>query len=311
MKKIVSLLIALLIVSCSNDSDNAVPANKNTTLSTITKNYYLNGSLNLKSSKIYFINEKVSVIRFLDGTYDDYKYNSDNLVSSILKYNSANTLLFTTNYSYDNLKRITKIEEIPTTSYSGTQQVKIRNFAYYQNKIVFIREFPSQEFYSYTYELLLDNNNKIIKNNWIGYNDVVFSNILSSYEYIYTNGNLISANVDDEISYNDLKNDYSYKKTLFGKEWKQNSFLANLYPDIEKSVTSYNSYYYWITEIEISENLISAYKKKYLEQFNFNMTASYEFNDKKQILKEIKNYKVTTGNDMMDSVKLEIIYDYQ
>jgi hypothetical protein len=311
MKKIIILMIGVLIASCSNDnSENEVQVlTKNIGLSTITKKYYNETNFNYHIDKLYFKNEKLSVFRYQNGTYDGYKYNDANLLSSIEKYDSKNSALSTTNFYYDSLGRIIEIDEVPNSIESSVSRKS--TIAYNTDKII-VTAITRPYLYLETFELLLNNTNEIISYNITEFNGrPIISNIQQQYNY--KNGNLTNINSPrDIISYSTIKNDFSYKKNIFGKEWKKNNLLINLltYYRPINNIYERNIYETEVYQTEVSENLISDYTKSYAPDSYYNIKADYEFNDQNKITKEIKNFTVTTKGDTKFLGKSEFIYEY-
>jgi len=151
-------MIGVLLASCSNDNSEkeTVVSTKNIELSTITKKYYDEKNLNYHIDKLYFKNEKLSVYRYQNGNYDGYKYNDDNLLASIEKYDSKNNALSITNFSYDSLGRIIEIDEIPI---SKDNFISLKSTIAYNTDKIIVTEINRTYQYIEKYELMLKKNN--------------------------------------------------------------------------------------------------------------------------------------------------------
>jgi hypothetical protein len=306
MKKIVILIIGVLIVSCTNDDESSKPT-LNKSISSITENNYKNDKL-YSFRKLSFSNDELIRIEYSDKRHEEYSYNSNGLVSKITEYDSNNILSLTMLYSYDDNGRINKIERHPSPS--QTLQTNANYvFTYTPDKITLKVYSENQDTPPRAHDLLLSSNSEIIT-------DIVFPDIYKKY-HTYINGNLVTSSfysdsgnlgINMKLSYTNLKNDFNYKKYLFGKEWKLNNFLNNY--------QFRNIYLY-----ELSENLVATATTDHsTNQYNNppdysnyyqNIIFNYEFNDDNQITKETQDYTQKIDGVISPVSKSEFIYEYK
>lgn len=295
MKKLVTLLIGLLIISCSKDESECLNSNSITNLVSITKNYYDNSEL-IYFEKMNFYNQKLMNIQYKNGSYDDYQY-FNGLVNRVLKFDFNDNLFRKITYLYDNAERIIEIKN--TFINQQNQNINSYIFSYNSNQILIDYPFNTRQD-----ELILNQNNEIISDKVLKINGMVVS--FPFYSYNYLNGNLkecTSTNVrstmtSDNITYtySDIKNNFDYRKYLFGNEWKKNVCLDNLSNQWGvKLIMEVNSENLIIKKIHKSDDNI-------IDIYSFN----YEFNDKKQIIKETINR--SSGFSIS---KTELIYKYE
>lgn len=313
MKKIVILILGLFTVACSNDdatysdyTNRDIPLDPNTAISyTITQNIYsYQNAYPSQVNKLYFSGEKLILYQNSDGSYSKYKY-TDNLLSEIENYNSRNIAISRAKFLYDNLGRIIEIDEMPFLD----QNIQIIKSAivYNTDKITVNQSFitPTVPIETRTYEFKLNSNNEIIQNHFAKWDDIT-PNGAYLYKYDYENGNLVKKNLFDmTYSYTSIKNDYSYKKYLFGKEWKKNNFIINLIPSNLMKASIYES--------EVSENLISymKYTLPTIPKIEYTMEANYEFNIQNKMIKEIRKYSQTINGETKNVERSEFIYEYK
>jgi hypothetical protein len=298
MKKIVTLIVGLLIISCSNDDSTDVNSITNENLVSITKNEYSNNNFSA-SQKLIFFKGKLNNIQYHDGSYDNYQYDN-NLVSRILRFDS-NGLFWTNTYLYDNDGRIIEITRIP-----GPTNVQIKNvakfsFIYKTNQILINAVYTPGD--SLTYELILDQNNKIINERWLSINGNIITNFIY-WTNTFTNGNLSNSLRENDgnytynlsYSYNNIKNDFNYNKFLFGKHWKNNICL-----DLFKNVLSVEG------GLQITSEYLVTNSNRNHNDFSENFTYNYTFNEKNQITKEI----VVGTSTFPSNYRIESIYEYK
>jgi PBP1b-binding outer membrane lipoprotein LpoB len=305
MKKIVILLIGLLIVSCTNDDESSKPT-VNKSIVSITENNYRNDKL-FSFRKLSFSNDQLTRIEYSDKRRDDYSYNSNGLVSKITEYDPNNILSVTTLYSYDEKGRISTLEK-----YSSPSSTIFNNahyvFTYSSGKISRQEYNVNQVTPLNPHDFLLNSNNEIIT-------DIIFKDGYSYY-YTYANSNIVNTSfysisvtqgTNMKLSYTNLKNDFNYKKYLFGKEWKLNNFLSVL--------SSTN------TIFELSENLVSNVTiDRSTHQYNNppdysnyykNIAFNYEFNESNQMTKETREITQKIDGVISPVSKSEFIFEYK
>ncbi|NWL01257.1 hypothetical protein DM790_10560 [Flavobacterium collinsii] len=304
MKKIVILILGLFTVACSNDaitySDYELdkPLDPNIEISyTITKRYYNDQNINNDTEKFYFSEEKIVLYLKNNGYYFKYKYNN-NLLSEIQGYDPRNTVISSTKFVYDNLERIIEIDDLPNTARKN--ETTKYSLVYDLDKITAIEKVSYPEQHTRTYEFKINGNNQIISYDFTKMDEKEVPKIYLK-QFSYENGNLISLN-DLEISYGNVKNDYNFKKNLFGKEWKKNNFITN-YLLRETFVTN-------APQSEISDYLISSSKQKLDNNVIYDVKVDYEFNNQNKITKEIRKYNFTANGATKDGGRTEFIYEY-
>lgn len=299
MKKLVLVIIGLLIISCSKDDSKDENSITNENLVSITTNSYSNNNFS-SSEKLIFFKGKLNNIQYHDGSNVNYQYDN-NLVSRILEFDSNRSLFWTYTYLYDNDGRIIEIKRIP-----GPTNVQVKNvakflFIYKPNQILVNAVYTPGD--SLTYELILDNNNKIINEKRLSIN----GNIVTDQFYCtntFTNGNLsnsLMVNYPGPInnisySYNNIKNDFDYNKFLFGKHWKNNKCL-NLF----KNVLSVR-----LVLETTSEYLVKNSTHNY-NNGSQNTAYNYSFNEKNQITNEI----IERTSTFLPIFRSESIYEYK
>lgn len=299
MKKIFILIIGFLIVSCSKDDSECPNSISNAKLVSITKNYYSNNSF-ASSEKLNFYDDKLINIQYHDGSYEDYQYDND-LISRILKFEPDDSLFWTITYLYDNLGRIIEIKRIPSPTNVQVQTVAKYSFVYNTNQILITAVFTPGN--TLTYELILDQNNKIINEKWLSNNGSLVTNQFY-FTNTFTNGNLSNSLMENysgptdniSYSYNNIRNDFDYYKFLFGKHWKNNKCL-----DLFKNVLSVRG----VLETT-SEYLVTNSSHNY-NNGSENTTYNYTFNEKNQILMEI----VEKTSTFLPIYRSESFYEYR
>ncbi|MDR6761356.1 hypothetical protein J2Y38_001565 [Flavobacterium sp. 2755] len=299
MKKIIVLFAALTIVSCSNE-EIADPGTK-TNLSSIRFNDY-HKNLLINSQDMLFENEKLTTVKNYDDTHSDYTYNNQNLVSKIIDYNSSGEILVITTFLYNNTGKITEMKQL-----SGPANEEILNgkfvFTHLAGKIVLTKTTENNP--PESLEILFNSNNEIEKR----------TTFLGDYffKYDFVNGNLEkSSQVGNNGSlserftnykYTNLKNNYSYKKLLYGKEWKLNSYLS--------SFLNFNS----SIMIDLSENLISEYTEtQFFKESNltviFTSKAGYTFDNKDRMTKMTEDFSMENSGKI-SNYNSEFIFTYK
>ena len=289
MKKILILITTLLIVSCSKDDSDFSNSISNTNLVSITKNYYNNNIL-YTFEKLNFYEQKLINIQYKDGSYDDYQY-SNNLVSSILEFDLNDILMWTTTYKYDNDGRIIEISIKPSST-NSTQVTREKIISYNTDQIICVCTWSGGGYNKY--EFTLNTNGEITSEKLF---DINGNQISQTISYNFSNKNLLSFTIINSITntqevsnftYSNLKNDYNYKKYLFGTKWKTNSFLWH-----KQQFGVFPSGNY---ESETSENLVSSFSDN-----SRNYSFNYIFNEKNQIIKETQNFTTTGINAIFES----------
>lgn len=301
MKKILMLLTGILLLSCSNNDAVTAPVPKK--LSSITMKYYLNDKLS-SFSTLLFLNEKLITIKNMgnERSRDEYTYNNQGLVSQILSYNTDGYLASTKTYSYDMMGRIIeKSEKIVITDTGKIINIK-SVFTHLTDKILVKKTYDGQES---SQEILLNSDNAIIKQ--------TITPGLCETTFQYENGNVISSKTNnsslewvESYSYNTLKNDYNYRKYVFGTEWKLNDYLDNfntgttyfIYLQSQNLISEYTSP---PTIFDNSSDKKAIYKRKY----------TYTFNDRKEIYKQTEMYSRTIDGITENLFKGEFIYTYE
>lgn len=296
MKNLITLILGLLLISCSKEepeNDNQITPTK---LSSITTNYYYNNVFQ-SSSKLNFQNDKIIDCRVSNGGYSDYQY-ENNLVSRIREFKADGSVLRTYLYKYDNDDRIIEAKTIKSATNTHTEEVTKFTFEYNANQILINGIYPSGDITST--KLYLDQNNNIIseENN----------NISTPITYTFNDGNLTNAidnstgsSISNTYLSNTFKNEINYNKYLFGKHWKKNYCLTLF-------AKGYSLFSYLETT---SINLIS---KSVLTENNSTLTNTYNytFNDKNQITKQyIVNTEFFNINNSTESSSTELLYEYK
>ncbi|MBF4491590.1 hypothetical protein IR010_03485 [Flavobacterium sp. MR2016-29] len=299
MKKIMMLLAGFLAVSCSNDDIvSSAPQKK---LSSIKMNYYQNDKL-MTFRNFTFLNDQLVTIKYQESAREDYTYNIQGLVSQILIYNLSGRLITTITYSYDTAGRIT--EKSFKTFVTDTGEPVNVNFVFTHlaDKIVVAKTYNGD---IQNEEILMNSNKKIIKQ--------VLKPDIHSATFQYENDNVTSSKTfifnlesTESYSYNTLKNDYNYRKYIFGNEWKLNDYLDTfdngstyfVYLQSENLISEYTSS---PSRIDNSSNKTAVYKRIF----------TYNFNDQKQIYKETEIYSRIVDGTTENIGKSEFIYTYK
>lgn len=284
MKKIVMLVLGLLIISCSNDESP-----KETELVSITTNYYADNEI-WDSSKYNYLNKKLQDVQNLDQSHTDYKYNN-NLIATASNYEPDGVLFSTNNYTFDSNDRLVEFDIVYNTG-DVTKYI----ITYKENSILLT--YNNYNGNSLVYEFDLNSDKQIISKKTVSVNGAAPKANSLKYQYIYSNGNLISAtsfNPETNITttlvtytYSNAENGKYSDKYMYGKAWKINSFLMTVI---------YQGNYSPV----VSENLVSSYKDG-----SRNITIDYEFNNGK--ISKMTSQYMTSWNVAM---KVESIYEYK
>lgn len=298
MKKITLLLLGLIFVSCSND--DSADSNANTSkLVSITKNYYSNNFFT-SSEKLSFNDDKLIKIQYSDGSYENYQYNN-NLVSNIKKFTADDSLYWTLTYLYNTDGKIVEIERTPGPTNTEVQTTAKFSFLYNANRILINAVYTPGD--TLTYELILDQNNKIINEKWLSIN----GNTVTDQFYItntFANGNLSASLLENYIgptnnisyTYNNVKNDFDYYQLLFGTHWKNNKCL-----DLFKNVLSVRG------NLETTSEYLVVSSTHVHNNGSENNSYSYTFNEKNKISKEI----LVRSSTFLPVFRSETIYEYR
>lgn len=100
----------------------------------VTKTFDNDGRLVRVSSGIdyaeysYQNNDKISTVSYKNGMKEEYKYNKDNTIKTLINRNSDNSIINSFNYIYDDSKNITSIEDsIGITQFSYDKMNRIKS----------------------------------------------------------------------------------------------------------------------------------------------------------------------------------------
>jgi len=292
MKKLnllLALLIGLTIPSCSSEDAPAVSNDKN--LISITKDVYIRNNTNIyASSKFNFNNNKLIDIQYLDGSYDLIDYEG-NVISKILEFDANDNLEWTTTYTYDNSKRLTRKKVVPSTTNPNENVSRQKDIVYDGSVIQSVLAWSDNGLNKNT--ISINAENSITKDKFYGPNDM----LVSSFIFNYSNENLSKVIHKDhegttefEVTYNYLdkiaSGSYCYKKYLFGDEWKNNSSF-----DKQSGLGHSDSF-------EISKNYIKDISFSYSgTTLNYSSTETfeYEFDAEDRIIKQTRNGNDSTG----------------
>ena len=304
MKKLNLLLtffIGLTILSCSSEDTTADSNSKN--LVSITKDIYIRNNTNIyASSKFNFDKNKLIDIQHLDGSYDKIDYEG-NVISKILEFDANDNLEWTTTYTYDSFKRLTRKKVVPSPTNPDTDVSRQKDIVYdgsiIQSELLWSDNGLNKNTISINAESF------ITEDKFYGSNDI----LVSSFIFNYSNENLskvIHKNSDGavefEVTYNYLdkiaSGSYCYNKYLFGDEWKNNSSLNK-----QSGLGHSDSF-------EISKNYIKdisfSYTGSALDYFSTE-TFEYEFDTEDRIIKQTRNGNDSTG----ESSKVITTFEYE
>ncbi|WP_035648396.1 hypothetical protein [Flavobacterium sp. ASV13] len=299
MKKLIALFTALAIVSCSNEEID--DSRTQTNLSSIRFNDY-HKNLLINSQEMLFENEKLTTVKNFDDTHSDYTYNNQNLVSKIIDYNPSGEILVTTTFLYNNAGKITEMKQLSSPANEENLNAKFV-FTHLSGKIVLTKTTENNP--PESLEILFNSNNEIEKR-------TTFSGALF-YKYDFVNGNLekytqvgTNGSLSERFTnykYTNLKNNYSYKKLLYGKEWKLNSYLS--------SFLNFNS----SIMIDLSENLISEYSEtQFFKESNWTVVytskAGYTFDNKDRMTKMTEVFSMEASGKI-SNYNSEFIFSYR
>jgi hypothetical protein len=303
MKKIILLLAAILLVSCSNEELGDSEATGS--LMSIKENTYINNELYTYRT-LTFSNDKLLNIKYKNPEFhDEYTYNEKGLVSKIVEYQSSGGIYLTTTFLYDNKDRITNFNAIPGPLYP-TQIVIEYVVTYLPDKILLRSTDDPDNFDSVDFFVNANNS----------FTEEVILLFSSQYKYNFENGNLTSCSVFNykevesknysKYSYSNLKNEYNYKRFIFGKEWKLNSYLTSPYM-LRRNIIC-----------EQSENLISEITDTYKDPTDpahysqiINTKFDYTVNDQNQMEKQVKTYTSKINGILDVAMKYELLYTYK
>lgn len=250
MKNTLLLLIfTTFFISCSDDNVETITNNNsNKSLKKINQITYSNGTIDEKITFI-FENNKHKIDSFYTSNnqltfYSKYNYNSNGSLSSIKGYDPNGTLEIENNYTYDNLDRITQVENIES-SYSSTY-----NFTFNNNNTI-TSEMISNGVLVNTKIYYLNNNEIIFKEeNGNGLIEVTYDSYLNltqknsfgnttNYEYNlpttkpnilqYDNSTFLGPKKINAILYGNSLDDYagSFGNKYMTKETRQNGDIIN------------------------------------------------------------------------------------
>ena len=292
MKKLnllLALFIGLTIVSCSSEDEPAV-SNANELIS-ITKDIYIRNNTNIyASSKFNFDNNKLIDIQHLDGSYDKIDYEG-NVIFEILEFDANDNLEWTTTYTYDSSKRLTRKKVVPSLTNPNEDVSRQKDIVYGGSEIQSEISWSDNGLSKNT--ISINPENFITEDKSYGANDM----LTSSFIFNYSNENLSKVIHKDhegttefEVTYTYLdkiaSGSYCYKKYLFGDEWKNNSSF-----DKQSGLGHSDSY-------EISKNYIKDISFSYVgPALNFSSTETfeYEFDAEDRIIKQTRNGSDSTG----------------
>lgn len=135
MKKIILLLIAISLVSCSNDDnsspdENSIPAQKPSRIVTL-------GLSSIGFNNIEYENNKILRENYYYGAFTQYTY-TGNLITKLQKFDSDKSIQFTIEYSYTNGKLASSVKWMGK---DDTEYYKIKYVHNNDNTVTF------QEFY--------------------------------------------------------------------------------------------------------------------------------------------------------------------
>jgi hypothetical protein len=303
MKKIILLFTGLLIVSCSNEELGN--SDTKSGLVSIRENRYMNNQLTTYKTLNFSDDKLITIDYYDDRDYDEYAYNDQGLVSKIIEHQAPGGVYMITTYLYDEKGRIIEFNKIPGPLYSFPEKGKYE-FTYLSDKIILTTTYDAAK--PEKVEISLNASNNITKR-------TIFYDAYS-YNYTYENGNLTDNSLFyknkfltgdyTKYVYSNLKNEYNYKKFIFGKEWKLNSYINGIYlntPDLT----------------DLSENLVSEYMTSSVDQINpadytYILTSKYKyvFNDKNQMEKQTISCKtVINGIPSANMTTYELLYTYK
>lgn len=301
MKKLIALFAVLAIVSCSNEEIG--DASTKTNLSSVKITDYSKNTEILSSQELFFENEKLTTIKYFDNRVSDYTYNNQNLVSKIIDYNPNGEILISTTFLYNNTGKITEITRI-----SGPANDEVLNnkfvFTYLSGKILLAKSSGNNPVEHS--EISLNSNNQFEK-------QTLFSGAFY-YEYNFVNGNLEkcaqfenSGNFTGNVrsyKYTNLPNIYSYKKLLFGNEWKLNNFLCSFY-------NSNSTVFLDLSENLVSEDVLTFFYASSNYTVNFRTKTAYIFDSSNRMSKMTEDNTIESGTKITSSFKTEFIFTYK
>jgi hypothetical protein len=303
MKKIILLLGAVLMFSCSNEELS--DSDSKTGLVSIKENTYIDNELYTYKT-LKFTDDKLITIQYENpGNHDEYTYNEKGLVSKIVEYQSQGGIYLTTTFFYDDQDRIIKFNSLPGELYPYPVDTYY-TVTYLPGKILLRSADDPDNFESVDF---LVNENNFFTDELL----IIFS---SHYKYNFENGNLTACSVLNynetessnysTYSYSNLKNEYNYKKFIFGKEWKINSYLTSPYT-LRRNIIC-----------EQSENLISEITDTYKNKTDparysqiINTKFDYTINNQNQMEKQIKTYTSKINGILDVTMKYELLYTYK
>lgn len=288
---LVLFVLLTFTYSCSNDDsiNYDMDLTSDTELTSVTRNFYQNNLL-YASEKLNIRNQKIIDSEYDSGGYTEYKYNLENLISQLSVFKSNGQLFSSHTYAYDSYGRIIEIDR--TNSLNSTSNIQ---FIYNSNEIIISR--TCTDGITSTDKLTLNSNKEIMAVNRISMNGIIYDDNRNR-TYYYENGNLLSTRKTDlntgdiknsYFTYTTKKNNFHFRKYLFGKEWKMNFTLDSFTKTGNLEILPW-----------VSENLVS------VSNYHFelaNRSSNYQYNEENKIDKVTRNY--TSSN-----VKTIFIYEY-
>jgi len=296
MKKLNLLIIVsigLIISSCCSDDDCGI-SDTTQSLISITKDYYTNNNLTF-SAKFNFYSERLINIQYSDNSYDDIYYEGD-LISKILEFDANNDWEWTTTYTYNSSNKLIQKKVTPSPNNTITDVSRQKDFVYNGNLIQSESSWSDGGLHK---NMIILNNEKLITEDKIlnSENTIVLTHM---FEYINESLSKVirkdsNENITAEVTFEYIEkvtsDIYNYDKYLFGKEWKNNSYLNNHHTLITES----DSY-------KVHKNYISNYNySDFLTNTTITSTFNYEFDTSDNIIKQTQNvmsngetYKVIT-----------------
>jgi hypothetical protein len=293
------LLLGLLAVSCASDPLFKVEEKRLSSISQTTYSFDKDGNPSGNfTSVLNFENNRLNKISYDDDFYEKFEYTGE-LVSKRQKFDMDNQLIAITTYEYDNLGRVTKIE-------NSEGQHKISNeTSYTPNQIISVWKNAWGHVSSERYIMTLNQVGKVTQE------EVRLSDDYLLYYgiYNYSSNNLkggriknFSSNsdpVEDSVyfSYINKKNKYYYKKFMFGSAWEINSSIENSVNFLPISNVSWED----LLSIypSVSDDLITGYITREVD-----VRYIYTFDDSGDLASQIEE------REYLDGKKEKVITNY-